>query len=190
MQESFQIEELRITGPFAFTQIEDISIWEKVNEHGRMAISGIMKEEAAKEWQGRSLRDEVISIGDRRGQRPLFTGLIESVSLSETGRLYHVAVTCTSFTSLWDRQELNGSFQDTAMRYIDVLQAAGKLGCVKGAVIATADRSGERIGKPVFLYRETAWNFIKRMAGRLQTIVIPEVTYGFPQLFRGVCKEK
>lgn len=190
MQESLQFDEIRITGPFIFTQIEAILISEKVNEHGRMTISGLINEEAAQEWLDHPLKDGVISICDHREQRPLFTGLIEAVALNETGRIYHVTVDCVSFTKLWDRSELDGSFQDKTMRYIDVLQAAGKLGGVKGAVIATADRSRESIGKPVFIYQETVWNFIKRIAGRLQTIVIPEVTYGFPQLCVGCVKGK
>ena len=74
------------------------------------------------------------------------------------------------------------------MRYIDVIQATGKFGGVNGRIIVTAEQAKSAIGKPLFQYRETSWDFIRRIAGKLQAIVIPEVTYGIPQLCLGCVK--
>lgn len=188
MQDSLQLEEIEIKGPFTLIQIEELSISEKVNEHGKMVISGIINEKTAKEWMKHSLKDSALSVCDKRQKRPLFTGLIEKAILTEIGHFYRVIINCTSYTILLDRKEENCSFQDITMRYIDVIQATGKFGGVNGRIIVTAEQAKSAIGKPLFQYRETSWDFIRRIAGKLQAIVIPEVTYGIPQLCLGCVK--
>lgn len=190
MQDSLEMQNIEIKGPFIFIQIIDLSIWERVNEHGRMTISGIISEKTAKEWEKYSFTDSTFCVLDKRKPRPLFTGLIDKAILTENGNFYQATVECMSFTILLDRAENNCSFQDGSMRYIDVIRAVGKFGHRDARIIVTANGSKELIKSPLFLYRETVWDFIRRMAGRLQTIVIPEVTYGIPQLCVGCVDRK
>jgi spore maturation protein CgeB len=68
------------------------------------------------------------------------------------------------------------------MRFKDVLEKAKALAGIRGRLMVTAEEAYKEIGKPVYQYEETLWQFVKRIAGRCNTLVIPEVTYDLPQL--------
>lgn len=179
------INEIEVSGDLEFWQITDIHVWERVNERGKMKICGRIRKEVAEELSGKTLRDGVLCLKKKGDSRPLFTGIMDCVSMEENGELYDVTAECLSFTSLWDRKEESRSFQDLSLRYKDVVEKVSKMGVSRGRILATAKRAKEQISKPLYQYEETIWEFVKRIAGECQTLVIPEVTYEMPQLCIG-----
>ncbi len=131
------------------------------------------------------MQDEKLCLRIKGVDRPLFSGVIEELSVTSTGKFYEVKVSCSSYTSLWDRMGMNHSYQDHSMRFKDVLEKAKALAGIRGRLMVTAEEAYKEIGKPVYQYEETLWQFVKRIAGRCNTLVIPEVTYDLPQLCVG-----
>lgn len=171
-----------------FSQIESVTIYGAVNEHGKMVVSGILKEETAQKLIRHSLRDGVLSLYREGEEKSLFSGVIDDIILTKEGGLFEAVVTCSSFTSILDRVKISRSFQDKSMRYRDILEEISRQSKEKNRILVTADRAGERTGKPVIQYLETEWEFIKRIAGMLHTVILPEITYAMPQLCIGVIK--
>lgn len=185
MQDIFNITEVEVSGSIHFLHMENIVVEEKVNEHGKMTVSGIIEEKRKEEILNSSLIGSGISLYSRKQERPLFSGIIDEVSFSETGKLCCVEVICSSYTRLWDRKKVSHSFQDATMRYRDVLQRAFQYSDVRGRLLVTAEQMKEEIHYPIIQFEETLWEFIKRIAGRCKTVIIPEVTYALPQLSVG-----
>lgn len=183
MSESFTIEQIRVEGSICFSQIESLAIHESVNEHGTMEVSGVVAD--ASGLMDGSLRDGCLTVLAGGRERPLFTGVIEEVRITDDRGVSRVVAICSSFTVLLDWKLRSRSFQDTDLRYRDILMRAGKDGDGKARILVTSERAKGRIGVPVVQYRETDWEFIRRIAGRLRTVVMPEVTYAMPQLSVG-----
>ena len=55
MGDILNLKDLEAVGALDFLEINEVWIWEKVNEHGRMSVSGILKEEIAQEIRRTSL---------------------------------------------------------------------------------------------------------------------------------------
>lgn len=182
------MDRISIEGGISFSQIENLLIYGAVNEHGSMAVTGIITEETAQELINTPLNDGMLSVFINEESRPLFSGVIEEVQLSSEGNLNRAEVTCSSFTVLLDRELRSQSFQNTSMRYRDVLEKAGKNSRVRSRVLVTASNAKEPINQPIIQYQETDWEFMKRIAGQLHTIVIPEITYAMAQLSIGCVK--
>lgn len=176
------LEDLRIEGPFEFCELDYLWIYGRVNEHGCLRISGIIKQEDILKDQPQGKN---ITIWGEDRERPWFSGIIDTFSLTEKGGLRHISVHCSSYTSLLDRTLSSRAFQNSALRYRDLLEAAGKHFEQKNRLLVTAKEARQKIGAPVIQYQETDWEFLKRMAGRLHTFVIPEITYPMTQLSIG-----
>lgn len=145
MQDIFNMTEVEVSGSIHFLHMENIVVEEKVNEHGKMTVSGIIEEKRKEEILNNSLIGSGISLYSRKQERPLFSGIIDEVSFSEVGKLCCVEVICSSYTRLWDRKKASHSFQDAAMRYRDVLQRAFQYSDVHGRLLVTAEQMKEEI---------------------------------------------
>lgn len=177
-------------GTIQFFQIDDLFVHAAVNEHGTMTISGILEKEMVKELNESPLKDGFVCVHIEGETRPLFSGVIEGVRLEERGKLSYVTIDCTSFTILLDRKRRSQSFQDTTIRYRDILERVGANSDIKERILITALNAGKQIGTPIIQYEETDWEFYKRIAGKLHTIIIPEITYVMPQFSIGLIKGK
>lgn len=182
MEDINGIENLRIESPFEFCELNSLRIYGRVNEHGRIIISGIIKQNNILDNvpQGKS-----VTVWGNDQQRPLFSGIVKSFYLTEEGGLSQATIECSSFTALLDQELHSRSFQDPEMRYRDLLETAGKRFGQKNRLLVTAKEASRNIGAPVIQYQETDWEFLKRIAGRLHTILISETTYPMTQLSIG-----
>ena len=82
-----------------------------------------------------------------------------------------------------DQVKRSQSFQDVGQTYSQVAQRIASE-YLDGAVIPTVglDKS---LGVPVIQYRETEWEFLKRMANWCGGVVVPETHYSYPRLWFG-----
>ena len=67
--------------------------------------------------------------------------------------------------------------------YSEVAQRVAS-GCENGAVIPTVGLD-KPLGVPVIQYRETDWEFLKRMASWCGGVVVPETHYAYPRIWFG-----
>lgn len=159
MNGTLGIGEIWTEGRIEFYSIEHVRIYGIVNDHGHADISGIIKKEQAEELMSDSFENEHLILRAKDRERPLFSGCIKSVRFSGEGDLYRLFVTCISFTSLLNKEKHSRSFQDTAMRYRDLLNEVREGGRDKGRFVITANNAAREIEKPIIQYEETDWEF-------------------------------
>ncbi len=181
------IGDVKAEGPFVFLGLNAMRIDARVNDHGRMSLSGFIRQEDMPE---RNLCGETVTVWGSDEKRPLFSGVVSGVSVTETGGLCEASVECRSFTALLDQAPYSRSFQNTERRYRDLLEEAGKRFGAENRIVVTAPEAKKRTGVPVIQYHETDWEFLKRMAGRLHTVIVPEITWPLAQVSVGCVQGK
>lgn len=207
-------ERVEIEGPVRFVEILSFKADIEVGQHGCLRIDGMADQKAVDEWV--DLRGAIIRVlsDEGAGQMSLFAGYITQytfqashhgrsagltrntlqvshhghpagltrVEREERGGILYLCLTAVSGTIRFDQERRTRMFQDVSMTYRDIWkEIAGEDRTVIG--IKEADK---RPGYPLFQYQETDWQFLKRIASTLRTILIPEVTDPFPQLSIGV----
>ena len=176
---------LRLTGALCINRLTALELHVGVNEHGRAIVEGEAGENALEQLQGAVAgREQVIMVRDESGaEQPLFAGVINSADLITYGgyNLFHIEL--QSGTIQMDRVKRSRSFQDVDQTYSQVAQRVAS-GYEDGAVIPTVGLD-KPLGVPVIQYRETDWEFLKRMASWCGGVVVPETHYAYPRIWFG-----
>ena len=176
---------LRLTGALRIERLTALELHVGVNEHGRAVVEGEAGEDALEQLQGAVAgREQVIMVRDETGaEQPLFAGVIRSAGLITYGGYNRFRIELQSGTIQMDQVKRSRSFQDVAQTYSQVAQRVAS-GYEDGAVIPTVglDKSLE---VPVIQYRETDWEFLKRMASWCGGVVVPETHYAYPRIWFG-----
>ena len=176
---------LRLTGALCINRLTALELHVCVNEHGWAAVEGEAGENALEQLQGAVAgREQVIMVRDETGaEQPLFAGVIRSAGLITYGGYNRFRIELQSGTIQMDQVKRSRSFQNVAQTYSQVAQRVAS-GYEDGAVIPTVglDKSLE---VPVIQYRETDWEFLKRMASWCGGVVVPETHYAYPRIWFG-----
>ena len=176
---------LRLTGALCISRLTALELHVGVNEHGWAVVEGEAGENALEQLQGAVAgREQVIMVRDETGaEQPLFAGVINSADLITYGgyNLFHIEL--QSGTIQMDQVKRSRSFQDVDQTYSQVAQRVAS-GYEDGAVIPTVGLN-KPLGVPVIQYRETDWEFLKRMASWCGGVVVPETHYAYPRIWFG-----
>lgn len=185
---SINIHNLKIFTLIDFSNIKFIFLNASVNQHAQIEIQGILKNDNKNNYDNKSLIGEKIQIiFDNNGQDEyLFGGVITKILIQKFHDYSTATIEGISSSFQFDLKKNSRSFQDVSMTYSDIMDELSeknkKIICTKGL--------NTKIVYPIIQYQETDWEFIKRMASHFNTVVIPEICYGFPQVSFGIVEGK
>jgi len=174
-----------IQGPIQFKLISRLSFSIKGNEHGHLIISGFLEEEIGsteiyKDMEGQPLG--VYTTLD--GGSPIFVGKIQQLFVHQINRQYVAEAHVITFSVELDKKKKSRSFQNPDMTYAGLIQTV--LQDTPGAAAVYSVGEDTPIGRPVFQYKETDWEFIKRMSSELNVKVFPARETPFAQINIGI----
>ncbi|MDF2858051.1 MAG: hypothetical protein K0Q87_3902, partial [Neobacillus sp.] len=130
--------------------------------------------------------DDQIKVYTEDGQKQswLFKGRLKDVNVSIKSGVYILTARFLSETVVLDREQKSRSFQDTNLTYSDIV------------AIVMEDYQGKSfeltakkvtIDGPLIQYKETDWQFIKRLASLQEDVLVPDVildevvfSFGYP----------
>lgn len=172
---------------FEMLHIEQFHLEQKLNEHIVVTFSGLLPEEG---------EDQVIyhtqvghqvqvnyKLGKKKKEEKMFQGIVTDVKVTNQGNLRYLYVTAHSNTIQMDALKNSCSFQDQGMTYKAMINKVLKRTNKASAVF---DKKADKaIGDFTLQYRETDWEFTKRMAGRLNLPLVPEITGDSPKFYFG-----
>lgn len=175
---------ISLIGVVEFGQITELEIQAHVNEHALMRIKGIVDKDTATKAQQISMEGTVLSLKYESGgvTASVFSGYILRVAITIENTVCYISADCISGSYQFDQREISRSFQDTGLTYRQMLDNVA--GANRNIVVIIGKK--ERIAYPVIQYEETDWEFVKRMASRFNTVLIPEITNSFPQISFGI----
>ncbi|WP_192512468.1 phage baseplate assembly protein V [Paenibacillus sp. 23TSA30-6] len=179
---------MECTGPYPLQTINELRIERKLNDHARLKISGWLDEEQRDQYieQDQDNEPVIIRTKTKNGQpeRILFHGLLVHAETRMVRGIYYVEFEVVSHTIQLDITPVTRSYQDTLMPYGNLIKQI--IQKYNQADVIDNVTDGTILHEFTLQYRETDWAFLKRMASRFGTVLIPEISLNGPKLWLGM----
>lgn len=188
MKTSMINERTRFHGPIGMKKVLSLSFDACGNQHGELTLCGYFDaenamEESIKQIEGKCFGVSASEETAPNEMLPVFYGIARNLTTCRADDVFRVTIRITGATVLLDREPKSRSFQDINMTYRQVVQNVLKDTPDASARFSAA--ADQAIGKPIVQYRETDWEFIKRIASMVGTQLIPDCTSPNPQFCFG-----
>jgi len=169
--------------------IEDIQvrIIQKLNEHAAAYVTGMLSYEAYYKYLIATTSEtefavEYVDTADHSTIQTLFVGLckkMKNINHDPIGNtVIHVEIEIISFSYLMDIKKRNRSFQDKEMLYDDLLAIVNS---DEASLMYGNAAAGVKTGRFILQYNETNWEFVKRLASKLNEPLICDYLYNTPE---------
>jgi len=163
-------------------RIDVLKIEQEINEHAILTLTGIFESEEPEKLLRKIDVKKPIKV--TKNGLPLFNGIVTHSIATEPRKVCHVEITALSHTFSMDIELKSKSFQDKAMPY-DILVKEIVSQYPSGSHIDEIT-DGAVIEKPIIQYEETDWIFLKRIASRFNTSLVPNVNGEGARFFLGL----
>jgi len=174
-------------GPYQLTNLLDLRIVKKVNNHVRMYFSGIIPEEQKDKYVEMTrvqTQIEAKYITESNETIYLFKGIVINIKVKMIRNIYYLEGEAASHTYNMDVKLRSRSFQKKDMPYTDLIKSV--ISEYSGADFIDTASKGKLIEKFTMQYNETDWDFIKRMASRFNAGLIADSNIAAPKFWFGV----
>lgn len=168
------------TEPLQFIELSELRVSREINEHGTAVISGYIADEDEQIYSNQLTGDvweKIEQIGKDGEVQTLFWGIVTGFSIESRKDQKKMTLELTTGTCFMDLKPHFRTFQDPTVTYENIFEQ----------ITSTYENSGliktrpltDAIGKLVLQHRETDWEFLKRMAARFHSFLVPSFnTYG------------
>uniref|UniRef100_UPI00046F69BE phage baseplate assembly protein V n=1 Tax=Paenibacillus forsythiae TaxID=365616 RepID=UPI00046F69BE len=173
--------------PYELVVLEQLTLTKKINEHARLYFTGMIPEELQDSYVDSTEKNTVIELSQRDesgGSRPLFSGIPLSVEIKVVRGVSYLEVEAISHTYRMDIKRRTRSFQNTKMTIPQMLEQIGQ--DYEGLDVIDGATGGEAIGKIAVQYQETDWAFLRRIASRYHTSLMPVARFDSPKFYFGI----
>jgi hypothetical protein len=171
---------------FDFISIQEVKVRKAVNEHATFYIRGHVSEgnDAYVLRSSASERVKFNALDPTEGQKELFNGFINDIDMNIENDMSILTLSLLSGSALMDIDLKTRTFQDSQMTYKNVTKRMSEGS--DNFTFAWPTDGGKNIGSMTAQYKETDWNYAKRLAGRLGTVVVPNYLLGEPYISIGM----
>lgn len=194
-------EENIIIYPMTYIELLSYEGTVQVNEHGYVYLKGQIPFEKRQECIDAGKSETWVNIVVTAGSKEysLFYGILNCMRLEIENETCLVEMELMTGSSLLDQKEQLRSFQDSTLTYHDVLGICNEAYVGKDCDKIITVAKDVAIGSFLMQYKETDWEFIKRLASRAGTVIVPEYRvsgikyyFGLPKrqdsIYEGTCE--
>lgn len=182
------IGNLIIKSDLNISEIQGFDMEIKKNCHTIARITGVVSDEIGvspilQSMEGSSI---TVSEADENGNEinpHILCGFISTVEIQQEGNGYIAGIEAISSTVQLDYEEKSRSFQNVDMTYKELVRSVLAETENTEVIFNIEER---KIGKPIYQYKETDWEFLKRIAGQLSTSLLPGGISLKPELYFGL----
>ncbi len=188
-QDEFTHGQIKVKCPYPIQQVCELEITRKLNEHGRVFVKGIIREEEGARCIHRAGSLDSIAVYGKNaaGETLLFSGVVTELKVLYQDCTYYAEIKGLSWSSLLDYEVKNRSFQNKNMTYSALLEQILK--DYPGSMfINKTVPSGQLTGQFILQYGETDWQFCKRLATHFQTQLAADILSKKPAFWFGLPK--
>ena len=165
----YSLHDVKITG-VALDRILFCEIESHTGEHSTLMLGGYVDNAEEFLFCVPDCQDIEVSIQDKEGTKILFSGIVSNIRITDTGQMKTVWIEGKSRSWLMDRTKRSRSFQDAQTTYQALVEEILK--DYEGSSLIYAGESLQT-GALIIQYEETDWEFLKRLAGYLHTVLVP-----------------
>lgn len=182
-------EEIIINNLVEFVNIQSFECTHEIGKHSKLTISGNITEAEASKLSKISPDNNIIfSICDKKSiEYRFFNGIIVEVDLHTENQLNYLTLICSSNSLIMDKEKKFRTFQSGKETYHGV---SNKIMNNNDYSIIVPQNSDTAIKSMIVQYDETDWEFLCRLASRLNTFVVTDIKNSFPCVSVGFPKKK
>ncbi|WP_052410327.1 hypothetical protein [Paenibacillus durus] len=181
--------QLKVVSPYYIQRITDLTLEWKPGEHGRMTLHAISEEaRQTSAVLGASADDEIHLFYSEGGPDiPLFKGTVSHVALSHIQGVHQVVIEGVSASYQMDIEKKKRSFPEVNQTYPELVSKVMQ-DYPNSDALPSAGEQGA-VGDAILQYDETDWELLKRLASRLQAVIVcdileaagPKIYFGMPE---------
>ncbi|MED1722886.1 phage baseplate assembly protein V [Brevibacillus parabrevis] len=171
---------------YQFEKMTQLHLSRQLNEHSKLTLSGIVPEEKLDQYVEQADENERIElfVQDGARKRVLFQGVVTKLSVQAVRNVRHIVIEAYSTTIQMDIAKKTRSFQNKQLAYRDLF---AKITAQYPEADAVDEASGgKQIGGLLVQYKETDWEFAKRLASHFQAPLVPVCTQKGLRYFVGI----
>jgi len=172
--------------PFEFEELLELKIQKRLNDHAYMSLSGIIPEGMQDEYAEHADENKLVTVcTDKDGEDyTLFTGLILEIDMSTENGLRKLELTAVSCSMITDKNEMMKSYQDAGQTYESICKE--KICAYPRGEIIDYVSDGKAIGDLIVQYKETDWEFLKRLASHFHAPLVVDAKKPGPHIYFGL----
>lgn len=169
-------EERIIVYPMTYLEVLSYEGLVQVNEHGCVKFKGQIPFEKKQECLAAGKRQTWVNVAavTESLEKTLFYGVLTYMRMEVENETCMVLIELKTGSSLMDKEDFIRSFQNTSVTYNDVLDTCNETYSNNDCDKIMTEAKQKPIDHFLMQYKETDWNFIKRLASRAGTVVVPE----------------
>ncbi len=176
--------------------LQELKITQTINEHATLHLTAILKETSEIEYvSNTNAYDTIEVVKDEPEYKTIFKGIVRNIEIQQIDKVYYLFVTGVSGSFFADIEKKSCSFQDKGMTYYEMVTKAiespfelgdGKEKAKKPGGIIDRATNGATIDKFIMQFKETDWEFVKRMASHFNAGLIPSLRDDTPKIIMGI----
>lgn len=175
-----------IADPFHFINFLKIDVDKRPNEHPTAVVVGHISDEddSCVERSQAGQKFLITAKDDSGADKIIFNGIVQEAYVTTQNDLRYLTVKGIANTIYMDIDKKTRTFQDKSMTYS---QVTGVLEQDDGRFAIISPKFGSKQIERMFVqYEETNWQFAKRLASRLHTLVVPNYVLEIPYISLGM----
>ncbi|APC40587.1 contractile injection system protein, VgrG/Pvc8 family [Clostridium estertheticum] len=164
-----------LIAPYEFQKILKLKVTRDLNEHAKLYISGIIDEENIDKYVETSDEKSSITISlkdDKDSVIDVFQGVVTNIQVNANKDVRTLEIEALSRTFLMDIKKKSRTFQDKNSSYGEIFNIVN--GEYTNINILDSITNGTKIDKLIVQYKETDWEFIKRLSSHFNVPVVSE----------------
>ncbi|MBR3771132.1 MAG: hypothetical protein IKL07_02570 [Clostridium sp.] len=174
---------------FDILHIESFKMEQRINEHAVMIFSGLIKDGVDEEqlvmYTNVGYQVEVYCSNDIKNpkQKKMFQGIVTEVKVRNVDTVKYLHVKAYSNSFQMDVIKNSVSYQETSRTYKQMLGEVVKR--TNNASVIFSPEFDKPTGGFLIQYKETDWEYLKRMASHFHVGLVPDILSGKPCAWAG-----
>lgn len=169
--------------------VTDCLINKVVNDHFRASIKGYVTGDDNEIFNGLYSKEFTVTVGYEDGvNEVIFKGIVDRASISVEGKQKILSVHADSYTMHLDLMQHTRTFQDTRKSFRTVAEYIGAH--TPGTSVIYAPEANQVVSELMVQYDETDWEFLKRLAGKMGSLLVVDCKNSFPCFYFGLPYKK
>jgi hypothetical protein len=180
--------------PYELRDIVEVKIMQTINQHAKLYVKGVLISTEPKEGEQQAAAEDqtiqdtnagkaaaLYSVDEDGKIERLFQGIILNVKQTQKSEVKYIEVEAISASYVLDIKKNSRSFQQTSASYDDIIQLV-----TDGQIDVKNCEDQKQTGKLIVQYKETDWEFLRRLASHFNTGLVPVANSDTAQLYFGV----
>lgn len=170
---------------YQFERITELSLVKEMNEHVKLSISGVIPENLLDKYVEQADANDMIEVilDDEERSQILFKGIITNMSVHAINDVRYLRIEALSSTIKMDICKESRSYQNKQLTYGNLFKDI--VSSYPNSDVIADVLEGKAIGDLLVQYKETDWNFLKRLASHFHTMLIPMSSHQGVKLYVG-----